>query len=235
MVGIKFGSTPIIDIRLGNTPINEVRRGSVLVWQRSSTFDDFNRDDADDLGANWTFDASTYKIGVENNAARVKIPEGLVGSFYAINTSRARFNAGTADADDGWIECQPSSLGSSHSVASPSGYKTQVFGRGKNTDTTCGIGMTLQAGHLFLTKRIDSVDSHLDAGTFQPGDILRMGYTGYGFVLLNNGDIAASLEDPSHTTYKGDGYRSLILRGDGAKDFLGPRRFSPALDYVSMG
>ena len=191
MVGISHGSTSIIDLRRGATLINEVRRGSTLVWSRTSIFDDFGRADSNDLGGDWTYAGSTtYKVGVENGTARVRIPEGLIGGFFAPTISRAWFNVDTADADDGFVECQPSSLGSSASLGSPSGYVTQVFGRVSNGAFTHGVGIHMIAGQLSIVRRVASTDTVMvSAGTYQAGDVLRLSYAANVHTLTRNGAV----------------------------------------------
>lgn len=237
MVGISLGSTSIIDIRRGTTLINEVRRGSTLVWARTSIFDDFERDDADTLGADWTYSGSTtHKLGINSGTARVKIPDGLIGGFFSLETSRAWFNVDTASDDDGFVECQPGSLGSSASGGSPGGYYTQVFGRLSNAAFTHGVGIYLVAGQCGIVRRVASSDSNrASGGAFQAGDVLRLTYVGNVYTLTRNGSQVAEWDDSGATASVGAGYRTLGIRGDGAKDLLGPRRFSPALNYVTMG
>lgn len=236
-MGIKVGSTSIIDVRRGSTLINEIRRGSTLVWSRTSIYDGFDRDDADTLGADWTYSGSTtYKLGIENNTGRVRIPEGLIGGFFSLNTSRAWFNVATADGDDGFVECQPSSLGSGASGGSPGGYITQVFGRVSNGAFTHGVGIHMVAGQLSIVRRVGGTDSiRASAGTYQAGDVLRLTYVGNLHTLTRNGAVVGTWDDSGATAASGAGYRTLGIRGDGAKDLLGPRRFSAALDYVVMG
>lgn len=237
MVGISLGSTSIIDIRRGTTLINEVRRGSTLVWARTTIFDDFERDDADTLGSDWTYSGSTtHKLGINSGTARVKIPDGLIGGFFSLETSRAWFNVDTASDDDGFVECQPGSLGSSASGGSPSGYVTDVFGRVSNGALTEGVGIRLIAGLLYIVRRVASSDTVMaSGGSFVSGDVLRLTYVGNLYTLTRNGSQVAEWDDSGATASVGAGYRTLGIRGDGAKDLLGPRRFSPALNYVTMG
>jgi len=237
MVGISHGSTSIVDIRRGSTLINEVRRGSTLVWSRTSIFDDFGRDNADTLGSDWTYHGSTtHKLGIENGTARVKIPEGLIGGFFSLEVSRAWFNVATADGDDGYVECQPSNLGSSASGGSPGGYISQVFGRVSNGTLTHGVGIQMIAGQLSIVRRVADTDTTMaSAGTYQAGDVLRLTYVGNVHTLTRNGAVVGVWDDSGATASSGAGYRTLGIRGDGAKDLLGPRRFSAALDYVTMG
>lgn len=245
MGSLKVGSSAVADVRYGSTMVSSIRRGSTIMWQRtgggsgSLIFDDFDRADADTLGSNWTYEDGAFhdhEIGVENGQARVKIPEGLIGGFFTLSTSRCRYNVATASSDDGFVETQPSSLGNSHSGASPTGYRTQVFGRGNNTSCDDGVGIEMKAGNCWIVRRVGGSDTVMeDGGSFQAGDILRLSYSGNVYTLTRNGVEVASWNDSGASAHVGSGYRSLLLRGDGAKDLLGPRRFSPALNYVVMG
>jgi hypothetical protein len=234
---ISRGSTSILDIRRGATAINEVRRGATLLWARTGVVDTFDRSDADTLGANWVAQgAATYAIGIENRAARVRIPEGQIGGFFSLSTSRMRWSAGVAGGDDGYVECVPVSLGSAPSGGSPGGYLTEVFRRVSNSAFTHGVGIQLAAGQLSIVRRVASVDTVMvTCGSFQPGDVVRLTQAVNVHTMTRNGMQVGQWNDSGATALKGATYRSLGIRGDGAKDLLGPRRFSPALDYVMMG
>ncbi|AQT78332.1 hypothetical protein B1R94_02400 [Mycolicibacterium litorale] len=234
------GTTLITDIRHGATPITEVRHGDEQVWARSVTRDNFDRDDAATLGGNWTDHgpSSDYKMGIENGAARIQIPEGLVGGFFDLRTSRMRFNAATAHADDGYVECRPSSMGSSGSLLNGAltGFVTQVFGRLSNSAFSHGMGIELNAGHASIVRLVSGTFAVVkDGGTFVAGNRLRLVYVGNLHRLYRNGYQLCEWNDSGATASKGLGYRSLGVVGQGGKDVLGPRRFSPALDYVLMG
>lgn len=237
-MAIRPGTGTVTDIKYGSTPVNEIRRGSTLVWTRSFLGDDFNRADAATVGANWT-DCGTstdHKLGIENGTARVKIPEGLLGGYFDLRTSRWRYNAGTASADDGYIEADVASKGDGFSTTSMSGFSSQLLGRLSNGGYTHGVGMQLTAGRVWIVRRVANVDTLMaDGGNFQGGDTIRVQYTGYLFTLYVNGEPTAGWDDASHTSSKGAGFRSLGIQGMGGKDLLGPRRFSPAFDSVRMG
>lgn len=238
MPDIKLGTTTITDVRVGSTLIKEVRRGGTLVWVRSSIADFFDRDDADTMGSAWTAVGSPeYSLGVENGYARVRIPEGQLGGVFSLSISRAFFNTSALSGDNGYVECRPMSLGSSASIASPiDGYRTQVFGRVSTSGFTNGVGIEMTAGHMWICRRVSGTDARMsDGGTFQAGDQLRLTFTGNVHTLTRNGRVATTWTDSSNTVGTGSGNRRLGIRGDGAKDLLGPRRFSPALDYVVMG
>lgn len=249
------GGTPILDIRRGSTLINEIRRGSTVVWSRSTVVgglvpvgglvrDDFNRDNADTLGTNWTSHgpSTDWLLGIENNFARVKIPDGQIGGVFALRTSRVRYNFARLSGDTGYVECRMSTSGSSQSALSPilngaiSGFISQLFGRLSNSAFTHGVGIHMVAGHVWIVRRVNNAETLMaDGGTFQAGDVLRLSSSGNVHTLTRNGVQAAQWNDSAGTALSGSSYRSMGVRGDGGKDLLGPRRFSPAFDYVEMG
>lgn len=231
------GSTQITDIRRGTTLINEVRRGQTLIWTRVVRRDDFDRADSTTLGSNWTDEGSStdHKIGISSGTARLQIPDGLVGGFWAARTSRMRYNVSVSSADDGYIEAKMASKGDPFTPIALGGFISQLFGRVTNSAFTSGIGFSCIAGHVWITKRISSIDNiAADGGTFQPGDKIRLTYVGNLHTLFVNGAQRAQWNDSGGTVPKGASYRSMGLRCDGGKDLLGPRRFSPAFDYVLM-
>lgn len=235
---VRRGSTPITDIRRGSTLINEVRRGSTLVWARTALLlrDDFNRDDADTLGPGWTSLGSTgaHQIGVENNYARVRVPEGLIGGFFALSISRARFNT-PSSSDNGYIECRMSTKGDGFSPTSLSGFGSQLWAK-CNTGVTSGVGIEMSAGSCRIVSKTLGVDMfRANGGNFQAGDVLRLTFTGTTHTLFRNGVQVATWTDTGNAVASGASFRSMSIRADGGKDLLGPRRFSPAFDYVEMG
>ena len=234
------GATPIIDIRRGNTVINEVRRGSTPVWSRTALLlrDDFNREDSNDLGSDWAVGPSlgAHGLGVENGYARVKIPDGKIGGFFDLCTSRYRYTAATNAGDDGFIECRMATKGDGFSLTSGAiGFNSQILAR-CNTAMTHGVGIEMASGFCWIVARANFIDARVaDGGTFQAGDVLRLTFVNRNFVLYRNGTQLVTWNDTFPLTEKGSSFRSLSIRGDAGKDLLGPRRFSPAFDYVEMG
>ena len=230
------GNTPIVAVYRGNTPISTIYRGSTLVGVLVGVKEDFTRADGT-LGSNWTDHgpSTDWKLGIQDGRARVLIPEGLIGGFWDYRASFARYNASTAVLDDGFVEIRPATIGDAASLTSINGYVTEVFGRGSNSAATHGMGLRLAGGHFWIVRMVSGNATVVaDCGTFQAGNLLRLTYTGNDYSATRNGTVVGTWTDSSNTASKGSGYRSLLIRGDGAKDLLGPRRFSPAIDYVQM-
>lgn len=231
------GSINVTDIRHGDTLITEVRKGSILVWDRSTIRDDFDDGDSLTLSSSWVDEGSSWdhKLGVTGGSAKVQIPDGLLGGFFDLRRSRARWDDSVSLSDDGYVECRMSSRGDGFSLTSLSGFQSQIYGRLSNDDFSEGVGIDMNAGKCSIVRRVSNIETKMaDGGNFQPGDRLRLTYVGYLFTLYVNGVQKAQWNDSGHSSSKGSGYRSLGIRGDGGKDLLGPRRFSPAFDYVVM-
>lgn len=239
---ITRGSTVISDIRRGSTLINEVRRGSTIIWQRANaTSTDFATafgEDADDLGSDWTSHgpSADFLIGIENGTARLKLPDGLIGGFFDLRTSRMRYNAATAPADDGYIEVVAASMGSSGSLLSWSdGFRTVAFSRLSNSGFTHGVGIDMAAGQCWITRMVSSTESRMAAGgAFAAGNRLHLSHANRVHTLYRNGFQVAQWNDSGASAEKGSGYRSMGLLAQAGKDVLGPRRFSPAISSIKM-
>lgn len=249
------GGTPLVDIRRGSSLINQVRRGSTIVWSRSTVVgglipvgglvrDDFNRDNADTLGTAWTSHGPSGDklIGIENSFARLKLDDVVIGGFWSFRTSRVRYNAATLSSDDGYVECRMSTRGNGvtvdgiTSIVGLVGYRSQLFGRLSNAAFTHGVGIHMSAGHVWIVRRVNNVEALMaDGGTFQAGDVLRLTFVGNLHTLSRNGTQVAQWNDTGSSASRGATFRSMGIVGEGAKELLGPRRFSPAFDYVEVG
>lgn len=212
--------------------IVQVRQGSELIWSSATLRDDFNRDDGD-LGDDWTsYGIHTYKLGVVTKACRMAIPDGLVS--LALNTDRARFNAAVAAADDYELEFRIGSQGASDSITGTK-HRTQVLARVINSSLTHGVGVDLYASQASIFRRVTGLDTIMEpCGAFAAGDVGIMRGVGNLHSLYINGEFRGEWDDSAATAAKGSDYRSLAVRCDGSKDLLGPRRFSPSLDYVQL-
>ncbi|QYC54287.1 hypothetical protein SEA_ALLEGRO_43 [Mycobacterium phage Allegro] len=210
----------------------QVRRGSQLIWSSNILLDTFNRDDANTLGEHWTSTGTGYKLGISSGGARLAVPDGLVA--LALNTDYARFNAATLDNDDYDLEIVVGSKGASDSITGTK-HRTEVFARGSNTGVTHGVGIDLYGSAVSIVRRVASVNTIMKAGgAYAPGDRVRLRGVGNLHNLYVNGEFRVQWDDSSGTAQKGSGYRSLILRADGSKDLLGPRRFSASIDSVQL-
>ncbi|UYL88146.1 hydrolase [Gordonia phage Evaa] len=226
---IRTGSTPIIDIRRGATPLSQVRVGSTLVWSRSSVRDDFERDDSVGLGPNWTShgpSATPYLASVLNGYARMNVPDGLVN--LSLQTNRQRFNAGVVAGDNGYIEARIANLGDA-------GWSriSQLFGRLSNAAFTHGVGFQLSDGRLHIVRRVADTDTIMASGSgYAAGDVIRLAYAGNVYSLYRNGSYVFGWTDSGNSASVGSAFRSLGLVVSATKDTFGPRRYSPAFDYV---
>lgn len=201
--------------------------------------DDFERDDGF-IGTGWTDlgPSGDWKLGIEDGRARVLIPDGALGGFWTGRASFARYNVATAVANDCFVEARLATRGDAASLTVASGYQSGLYGRGNNVGAgaTDGVGFTAMGGQVKITTRIANAQlDRADGGSFQPGDIVRVVSAGFVHTIYVNGEERNVWVDSSHVVNAGSGYRSLIMYGVGAKDLLGPRRFSPTFDYVRMG
>lgn len=243
MPDLYHGETQITAVYHGADEINQIWHGSNLVYARFVIRDDFDRDDMEDLSADgtWTdLGPSTDRLlGITDGAARLQTPDGLIGSLFAMRTSRMRYGLDSAPGDDGYIEARMSTRGDPFTALSGStGYRSDLFGR-CNDSFTHGVGMRFVAGVVRLVRRVSGTEAfvgdHDGEVVFQPGDTMRKTHVGNMHRLFLNGVQRAEWNDSGATAQKGASYRHMVIRADGGKDFLGPRRFSPAFDYVEMG
>ena len=233
------GTAPIIAVYRGATPITAIYRGTVPLWSPDTAGDDFNGAAGPLALPTWAdINASVYKLGIEDGRARVLIPDGLLGGFWDFNTSTFRYALSVNPGNNGYVEARLATQGDSSSITSLSGYVTDVWNRGNNLGSTHthGVGFRAIGGQVQLCSVIGSVVAARDDPVpFQSGAICRVSSVGNIHTQLLNGKAVGEWNDSGGLAQQGTNYRSLIITGQGAKDFLGPRRFSPALDYVKMG
>jgi hypothetical protein len=233
------GSTPITAIYKGSTPVTAVYRGSTLIWSINTLRDDFNRADTANLstGGAWADHSPaglTYTAGIVNNTCRVAIPDGLIDT--TMQTARKRYALAVSPDDDGYVEARVASVGDGTDETGAV-LLTQVFGRVSNTAFTNGVGFQLDQSVIRIVRRAASTDTVMvaDCGSYVPGNIIRLTQVGNLHTLTCNGAFRNEWNDTGATGSRGATFRSLGIRVDGTKDFLGPRRFSAALDYVEYG
>lgn len=223
-----LGSTTLASIRLGATALTVVRIGSTLVYSSTPLRDDFNRDEIPILGFPWINETPTavYHAGIEGNACRLVLPDGLnsqarVDSWFRHNTQ--------STSDDGDLEIRVAYNGSLD-------YTTQVFRRYSNDGSrSSGVGINLSQSRAGIVRRVAGGDTIVAAGgLFGGGSVLRLNQTGNVHTLYRGGakDPVAVWNDTGATAAKGGTTRSIGLHVQAAKEVLGPRRFSPSLDYI---
>lgn len=225
-MSINIGSTPVVAIAIGSTPLVAIRIGSTLVWSSTPLRDDFNRDDEDALLAPWINEtpSAVYHAGVEGNACRLVLPDGLtsqprVDSWFRHSTQFT--------ADDGTLEIQVANNGSQD-------YVTQVWRRLSNNGThAAGVGINLSQSRAGIVRRVAGVDTIMDpGGFFTGGSKLTLDQTGNVHTLSKGGHVIGEWDDTVGTAAKGAANRSIGIHVQAAKDALGPRRFSPSLNDI---
>lgn len=242
-MGVYRGDRQLVARYLGEQRIGGVYLGDEQLWSDTRLVDMFDDVDANGLPINidledtgrWTdLGSSTdHKAAVYNGTMRLDLPDGLLAQLH--RTSRARFNSQHA-TDDGYIEVKPATRGNgSPPIFSGATYTTDIFRRGNNSGSTHthGVGIRMRESQLYIVSRISSTDAErADCGTFAPNDVIKLVQSGNLHTMLRNGNPVGEWNDTGGLAQKGSSYRSLIVRVDASKDLLGPRRFSPALDYV---
>lgn len=231
------GTTPITALYRGTAPILNVYRGTTLIWSPGGARDDFERDDGP-LGSDWVDlgPSTDRKLGIEDGRVRLQTPEGALGGIFDVRDSRYR-HITQATSGDGYISARfgTKGAGTGFLIAAP---VFDVMARGNNTGSTHthGVGIRVVSGHAYLVSRTASATTvRGDGGTFQPGDDLLHTFVGNLHTLYVAGQQKAVWNDFGGLALNTASYRSLIIHGDGYKEFLGPRRYAPALDRVAMG
>ncbi|AXN53313.1 hypothetical protein PBI_THONKO_41 [Mycobacterium phage Thonko] len=165
-----------------------------------------------------------FVIGVQDAAARMFIPDGLVG--IGKQTSRFRHPAQTV-GDDGWLEVQIDQIGSP-------GYATQVFRRWANAGGASGVGMDFRDGVASIVRRVGGTDTIIRPGlaAIASGDVFRLHQEGNLHTLIRNGKPVGEWPDDAATAAKGAANRSVAMVMQGARELMGVRRYSPSLNYL---
>lgn len=227
---LRLGGPPISQLRIGNTPVQRLYFGSTLVWSAGGIRADFNVPDQIGLGTEWTSHGgiAPYLASVSSGYARINIPDALLQ--LGLQEDRVRYNATQVAADDGYIEVKIATMGDGTWYFAA---KSQAMRRLSNAAFSDGVGIDTSGSQLGICRRLAGVDTIMKAcGTYQPGDVVRLVQAGNVHTMLKNGTDVGAWNDAGATAHSGLGYRSIGLMFSGGKDILGPRRFSPAFDYV---
>jgi hypothetical protein len=97
-----------------------------------------------------------------------------------------------------------------------------------------GVGIWLEASRLLMVVRRNGVDRLVaDFGNFAVGDIIRCNFAGPTYTMYCKGQRRGSWTAAVDQIAESDLNRYLGIRVHGGNESgTGPRRFSPALDYV---
>jgi hypothetical protein len=227
----------ILAAALGDMPIGRVILGNDVSEHFAPVWDDFNRSDRDlDADGTWVDCGPSvdYRACIEAGKLRINIPDGLSTAFERV--SYMRYEKARAADNDGHIECQVAARGDYWTTPTgESGYATGVFAKVPADSFNDGVGIYLRASRLFLAVRRNGADRLVaDFGNFAVGDIIRCNFAGPTYTMYCKGQNRGSWSDGSGQVATSDSHRSLGIRVHGAKEVsgTGPRRFSPALDYV---
>lgn len=235
-MAIRIGGAPVTAIRIGATPVTQVRLGSAIVWSAGAAVrDDFVRPNAPNLGPQWTDEVHTnalYLAGVQDNYCRIAIPDMWPWDVLAMVESKMRYNAALHPDGDGYVETRPATRGDGSGFAQ---FPTQVFRRAANTGAAAGVGIDMRSSNLSIVRRIASVDALVPCGSYEPGDVLRLIESGTAYSMYRNGEFVGEWDDAGATVSKGPDFCSMMLSVCGYKEFFGPRRLSPGVDYVECG
>lgn len=220
---VRAGGKVITGIRAQGKTITRVRAQGRDVWTASVLTDLFDREDGT-LGPDWVLEtkSGSYEIGIHAQGARFGIPDGLLG--LTTKDATHRFVKAQSVSADGYLETQIAHKGSYD-------HSTRVYRRYANTGGASGVGFDFRDSRAYITKRVGNANTLvLDLSSFVVGDVFRMRQVGNLHSAWKNGEFVGEVtisDAPS-----GTGNRSLGLRMEGSKDLLGPRRFSPQLNYI---
>ena len=230
----------IIAARWGDLYISKGFLGNVTVLH-TPVFDDFSRPDGPLCdGVRWIdYGPSTDYTAeiVESGKCRMGIPDGLMDRIERV--TYARYGLATVTRSNGYLECRVFTRGDSVTTQTDDQrYQTTVFAKVSNDSFDNGIGLRMAASHLTLVVRTNGIDKAVASfGTYSAGDVLRMRFEGNQYGVLCNGRLRGTWVDSKKIVVDDEGHRSLGIRVHGAHEEsgVGPRRFSPALDYVEYG
>jgi hypothetical protein len=240
---IHLGDRAVSKVFVGSRRVDRVMLGGQRIWSGTDLYDDFNRPDEPLDAGTWHNEgpALDYKAAVVGNRMRLGIPDGLVGLVQ--RTSQMTYTGAHATTESGYLETLVASTGDSIPTLFGSlNFVTQVFGRMPVTGFEDGVGIDLRASQVGLVVRRDFFNDRVRVfGAFGAGDLIRLRWVVASgqpttYTMFRNGQqLGDPWVDSTNRVVGGSGHRSLGVRVDGSKDLLGPRRFSPALDWVEYG
>lgn len=240
MTQIKLGPKTITALRLGSKEITRVMLGRTTIWNAVDLYDDFNRSDRElDSDGVWVDCGPSIDRGaaIVDGRCRIGIPDGTWDPFERI--SYMRYGKSTSPLEDGYVEALVATMGdSTKTLIGDYNYQTHVYGRVQNTGFTNGVGIWLAASQIGLVVKRNLGESVVRKfGPYAQGDVIRLQWKGTVYTMLRNGVSLGTWTDSKGQVATGTGHRSLGIRVHGAKELFGfgPRRFSPALDYVEYG
>lgn len=217
-------------------PVDRIMWRGQRLYSASTLFDDFERADGplDKNGGQWHNEGPSldHVASIVGGRMRLGIPDGLIGLFERI--SYMRFTGGTATSEDGWLQCQVASTGDSiRSFMGDLLFRTQLYGRSNVRD---GVGIDLAASQLGIVVRRNLGETIVaQFGGFSAGDVIDLHWQGPDYEMFRNGRSVGGWIDRDGKVAGGSDHRSMMVRVDGSKDLLGPRRFSPALGWAEYG
>lgn len=237
-------ATPLTAAPIGRVGVSRFMLGNRTVWNAVQVYDDFNHPDGPLTDYGWVSygPSQRHLASVEDGVCRMDVPDGVIEEILAPQweqTSYMRYDKATSPYEDGYVETKIAAKGDSvPSLLGESAYATHVYGRVINTGISDGVGLWLAASQVGIIVKKNLLESIVARfGAYSSGDVLRLEWDDNRYTVLRNGRAIGTWVDTQRRVETGVTHRSLALRMHGAKELLGlgPRRFSPALDYVEYG
>lgn len=232
-MSLRLGSTLITSARLGSTLVNTMRLGSELVYAPNDMRDDFTGNDTGLNPAKWELvqGGTPYVAWIINDYCRLFIPGGLISE--SLRTASHKFIAAQSpDEQHQYLETRVATRGDNDSS-----LYTRVWSRVNNSaGFTHGVGYEFGGSNLYIVSKVAGNDLQREyCGVYLEGDTLRMVNNVRNHSLYRNGRFVGQWDDLAASAQMGAGYTSMAITVRGLKGFLGPRRFSPGLDYIECG
>lgn len=236
--------TPLTAAPIGRNGVSRFMLGNRTVWNAVQVYDDFNHPDGPLTSYGWkSYGPSlTHFASVEDGVCRMDVPDGVIEELLSgpwEHTSYMRYTKATSPYENGYVETKIAAKGDSvPTLLGEAVYATHVYGRVTNTGIDDGVGLWLGASQVGIVVKKNLLESIVGRyGAYAVGDVLRLQWDGINYTVWRNGRVIGTWVDSSGKVATGLTHRSLAIRMHGAKELLGlgPRRFSPALDYVEYG